>query len=91
VAASIESERTPGARDEAAAAFKRWEDILSEALAPHVAEDERARSIATLVIAAIEGAVVLSRAQRSSEPLERVSAELERTLSEAIGRTAASV
>jgi hypothetical protein len=37
----------------------------------------RARSLATLAVAAIEGAVVLARAQRSAEPLRRVARELE--------------
>jgi TetR/AcrR family transcriptional repressor of lmrAB and yxaGH operons len=76
VAASLEGERLPGARDAAADAFARWEQMLSAAFAPHVSP-ARARSLATLAIAAIEGAVVLARAQRSTEPLERVTSELE--------------
>jgi len=80
VAASLEGERTPGARNAAATAFTRWEQILTQALARHMSDGARARSIATLVISAIEGAVVLVRAQQSSEPLERVGAELERLL-----------
>jgi AcrR family transcriptional regulator len=56
------------ARDEAAAAFTHWEDLLADALG--------SRSKATLVVAAIEGAVILARAQRSVAPLERVAGEL---------------
>jgi len=84
VAAALEGERTPGARRAAAGAFSRWQQILSAALAPHLADARRAGSLATLLIAAIEGAVVLARAERSSEPLERVGAELERLLAGAI-------
>src|SRR5437868_10600422 len=75
LAASLAGDRSPGARDAAAAAFARWEDILAEALEPHVTDPERSQQIATLVIAAVEGAVVLVRAQRSTEPLERVAAQ----------------
>jgi TetR/AcrR family transcriptional regulator, lmrAB and yxaGH operons repressor len=78
VAATLEG--SAGSRDAAAAAFSRWEDLLSAALEPHVNDLERARSLATLTIASIEGAVVLARAQRSTEPLERVASELEELL-----------
>jgi len=37
---------------------------------------ERARSLGTLFVSSIEGAVVLSRAERSAAPLERVREEL---------------
>jgi len=44
----------------------------------------RSGSIATLTIAAIAGAVIVARAQRSSAPLERVVGELERVVTDAI-------
>jgi AcrR family transcriptional regulator len=88
VAATLEGDRAPRARDAAGAAFGRWEEVLTDGLAPRVGERERARSLATLVIASIEGAVVLARAQRSTEPMERVAAELERVLSAALGQPA---
>jgi TetR/AcrR family transcriptional repressor of lmrAB and yxaGH operons len=84
VVASLEGERLPAARDAAAAAFTHWEELLSTAFARHVASAERARTLATLVIASIEGAIVLARATRSSGPLERVAGELERMLADAI-------
>jgi TetR/AcrR family transcriptional repressor of lmrAB and yxaGH operons len=85
VAASLEGEHAPAAREAAGEAFARWQQLLAEALEPHGLSRERARSVATLVISSIEGAVVLSRATRSLEPLERVAAELESLLAEAIG------
>ena len=67
-------------RTAAGAAFAAWESALADGLEAHVGDPERARSLATLAISAIEGAVVLARAQRSTGPLERVAAELERLL-----------
>jgi TetR/AcrR family transcriptional repressor of lmrAB and yxaGH operons len=88
VAASLEGDRTPGARKAAGAAFARWHEILVGALEPHVADAARARELATLVVASIEGAVLLVRAQRSPEPLEQVSKTLERLLARELGHGA---
>ncbi len=76
VAAALEGDRSPRARDAARDAFARWEDLLAEAFADRGVPAERARSLSTLTIAAVEGAVVLARADGSSEPLERVADEL---------------
>jgi len=76
VAAALEGEHTPGAREAAAAAFVRWETLLTDAIETHTSSRERAQSLATLIIAAVEGAVVLSRAARSTAPLERVAGEM---------------
>jgi len=77
VSATLEGERTPAARDAAGAAFRRWEQLLAQAFGRQGVAPQRAASLATLAIAAIEGAIVLSRAERSSAPLERVCDELE--------------
>jgi TetR/AcrR family transcriptional repressor of lmrAB and yxaGH operons len=82
VAAALEGDRTPAAREAAATAFGRWEDLLSDAIEPHV--PGRGRSLATLIIASIEGAVVLARAERSAAPLERVADELDRVIVSAL-------
>ena len=47
--------------------------------------EERARSLGSIAISAVEGAVILSRAQRSNAPLERVVNELHGLFHEAIG------
>jgi AcrR family transcriptional regulator len=86
LAAGLEGDRSPRARDAAAAAFKSWEDLCAEAFARHGVERERARSLATLAIAAIEGGVVLARAQRSITPLERVGDELEALIGAAVAQ-----
>lgn len=77
VAAAVEGDRTPEARRAAAAAFDRWQSLLTEAIEGRGVTAERAAGLATLAVAAIEGAVVLARAQRSTVPLERVCRELE--------------
>jgi AcrR family transcriptional regulator len=84
VAAALEGDAPPAAREAAATAFAAWESLIADALVPHGIDRERADSIASLVIAAIEGGVVLARAQRSTAPLERVASELERLLVDAL-------
>src|SRR5205807_7472818 len=75
-AATVEGAREPSVRAAAARAFTDWEQVLAQALRQRGVATPRARSVATLVVAAIEGAVILSRAQRSTEPLLRVTREL---------------
>ena len=87
VSATLEGERSPGARDAAGAAFAGWEKLLADAFAGHGVPRKRARSLATLAIAAIEGAIVLARAQRSTAPLERVGGELEALVAGAVDAT----
>jgi AcrR family transcriptional regulator len=83
VAAALEGDRAPGARLAAAEAFARWEELVADVLEEHV-DAERARSLATLYVAAIEGAVVIARAQQSVEPVGRVAQELERVVTAAM-------
>jgi hypothetical protein len=47
-------------------------------------EPARARSLGTLAVAAVEGGIVLARAERSAAPLERVADELEALVAVAI-------
>jgi len=84
VSATLEGDRAPGARAAAGAAFARWQELLAGAFAGRGVAPARARSLATLAVAAVEGAIVLSRAQRSSAPLERVAGELESIVAGAV-------
>lgn len=84
VAATLEGEREPSVRAVAAEAFTKWEYVLTDALRKHDVPATRARALATLLIAAIEGAVVLSRAQRTTKPLDRVTTELQRIIGDAL-------
>ncbi|WP_203336747.1 TetR/AcrR family transcriptional regulator [Nocardioides limicola] len=76
VAAALGGASEPEARDLAGEAFTSWTHAMSQMLVNHGLPGDRAESLATLALAAIEGAVVLGLAQRSSEPMERVAQEL---------------
>jgi len=63
-------------------AFGRWEKLLIRNLVTAGIGKKRARELATLVIASIEGALIVSRAQKDVGPLDSVCGQL-RTLIEA--------
>jgi AcrR family transcriptional regulator len=59
-------------------AFQSWIDALAERLRRAGLDEERSSSVATLTIAAMEGALILCRAERNVAPLEAVVKELHR-------------
>ncbi|EOM75246.1 TetR/AcrR family transcriptional regulator [Rhodococcus rhodnii] len=65
-----------GTRDIAAASFTAWRAVIASTLIDDGATPERAGSLATLVVAALEGALVLAQAERTSRPLDVVVDEL---------------
>ncbi|WP_054046125.1 TetR/AcrR family transcriptional regulator [Alloactinosynnema sp. L-07] len=87
-AAALSSDETASARTAAGVAFGRWESLLAEAIARRGVPAARAASLATLAIAGIEGALLICRAQGSTEPLARVGAELRRLVAENVGGAA---
>ncbi len=74
----------PGLRGAAADAFAAWHDALAAGLRDAGLSRARARRLATTILAGVEGAVILCRAQRSGQPLKDVGAELERALRAAL-------
>src|SRR2546423_546791 len=88
VAATLEGDRTPAARDAAGEAFGRWEQLHAEILQRAGVPEERARSLATILVAAIEGAIIVARAQRSNGPLQHTVDELHVLLRGAVGQAA---
>jgi len=68
------------------AALRSWRDALAEAIAANGATAADARRLATFVIAAIEGGLLLARARRSAEPLLIVGGELRAVLDRACPR-----
>ncbi|WP_410876938.1 TetR/AcrR family transcriptional regulator [Nocardia sp. A7] len=76
VAAAMGGEYVPTARAMAGEAFTRWSAQLERMLVNTGVAQHRVQSLATLVLSAVEGAVIMGLAQHSSEPLRRVGAEL---------------
>jgi AcrR family transcriptional regulator len=58
--------------EHAAAAFARWAASLEKRLVADGVAADRADELATLVIAAVEGALVMARAGRDTKPLDTI-------------------
>ncbi|MFP4322019.1 MAG: TetR/AcrR family transcriptional regulator [Anaerolineales bacterium] len=56
--------------------YTEWQNAFAERLIAGDFAPDRARRLSVLIIAAIEGGVILSRTERSSAPLEQVAAEI---------------
>ena len=89
VAATLDSEHAPSAREAARDAFKLWQQLYKDLFMRAGIADARADSLGAVAVSAVEGAVILSRAERSNAPLERVAEEV-RTLFRAALRDAQS-
>ncbi|GGM50165.1 transcriptional regulator [Longimycelium tulufanense] len=77
VAATVSAHTFPEGQRAAGAVFARWEDVLRTMFTRQGVAEDRARSLAALAIAALEGAILLARAQRDLTPLDRVADEVE--------------
>jgi AcrR family transcriptional regulator len=78
VAAAIGSDDAePKLSAEAGAILGRWCHALTRAFANDGFDDADAESLAVMSIAALEGAVVLSRSKRCTDPLRQVGEQLE--------------
>jgi hypothetical protein len=58
------------------AVFTSWIDVLAERFAASGLDREASSRRATLVVAAIEGALILARARREIDPLPAIRDEL---------------
>jgi TetR/AcrR family transcriptional regulator, lmrAB and yxaGH operons repressor len=75
VAVTVAAE-TDAMRARTAEAFRAWQDKLTRALAAGGLSADDARSAATLLLAASEGAVVICRAERDMRPFDLVADQL---------------
>ncbi|MEU3948429.1 TetR/AcrR family transcriptional regulator [Streptomyces sp. NPDC029526] len=73
-------------RQAVAAAFTRWTEAVAAALVGMGVPRERAASLSTVMISALEGAILLARAERDVRPLTAVARELGPLLDAAVGR-----
>jgi AcrR family transcriptional regulator len=80
VAITVETDVPPGLAAAVATAFAGWQELLAARLRGAGIAPARARTLASLTLAAIEGAVLLCRAQRTTAPLDAVAAELTRAI-----------
>jgi hypothetical protein len=74
----------PDADAGSTAALARWQELIARTLLNNGVSRTDARRLARLVVAAIEGAILLCRARRDIRPLRDVHRPLEATLQTAI-------
>jgi TetR/AcrR family transcriptional regulator, lmrAB and yxaGH operons repressor len=75
-AGALASDSAPSAPAEAAAAFRAWEEHLVAQLMAHNFAESVARSLATMAVCAIEGAVIQCVCMNTVEPLDAVQRHL---------------
>lgn len=77
VAVAVETnDDAPQLARSAAVVFARWRDALAAQFARHGLPEERSKRLGSFVIAAVEGAVIMCRADRSTAPIEAAAAEI---------------
>jgi AcrR family transcriptional regulator len=84
VAVAVETHERPAILAAADAAFARWENLFAGTLRRAGVSHARAARLATLAVAAVEGAVVLCRARHDTEALRDVGRELEVAIESAL-------
>jgi AcrR family transcriptional regulator len=82
LAAALGRPEAPEAAGTAADVFAEWGQLIADGLNDGGINRDAAQSLATTIVAAFEGAVMLSRAARSIEPLVQVSRHLNELIAE---------
>jgi AcrR family transcriptional regulator len=77
VAVEEPSDESADALTAAAEVFTTWESLLADSLRQYGTDRQQAEQLATVIVAAVEGAVVMCRAQRSTRPLDHIAAQLD--------------
>ncbi len=68
-------------------ALEEWRQVLVEGLGSGGIERGRAESLATMIVCAVEGGLLLARARRDIAPLEEVAEELASMVQSALPRS----
>ncbi|GAA1363946.1 TetR/AcrR family transcriptional regulator [Streptomyces beijiangensis] len=77
VAVAVESnDDAPQLARSAAAVFAHWQETLAALFVRHGLAEERSRRLGTFIISAVEGAVIMCRAEQSTAPIEAAAAEI---------------
>jgi len=77
VAVAVETnDEAPQLARSAAEVFARWREALAGLFLRNGVAEGRSRRLAAFVIAAVEGAVIMCRAERSTAPLDDAAAEI---------------
>ena len=63
-------------REECRMIYESWQKPFAEKLISGGLPEDRARALACMIISSIEGGIILSRTNRSPQPLENVAAQL---------------
>jgi TetR/AcrR family transcriptional regulator, lmrAB and yxaGH operons repressor len=82
VAAATSRDESPEGACTAADVFAEWGQLLADRLRKDGINRAAAQSLSTTIVAAVEGAVILSRAERSTKPLEQVTKHLNELISQ---------
>ncbi|MEU1481984.1 TetR/AcrR family transcriptional regulator [Streptomyces sp. NPDC005760] len=80
------AESTASTRTAVAEAFATWTGPVSRALTDMGVPEERSDALATLMVSALEGAILMARAQRDVRPLTTVARELGPLLDAAVSQ-----
>ncbi|MGW8955978.1 TetR/AcrR family transcriptional regulator [Streptomyces sp. NPDC055709] len=84
------AESTVTTREAAAAAFATWTEPVARALADMDVPEERTGPLATLMISALEGAILIARAEQDVRALTSVARELGPLLDAAVSKNGRS-
>lgn len=82
VAAAFSRAEAPEAASTAADVFAEWGQLLADRLTEDGTSRAAAQSLSTTVVAALEGAVILSRAAQSTKPLTQVARHLKELIAQ---------
>jgi len=86
VAATLGRAEAPRAADAARGTFASWVDLIRVRLEKDGLDPAQSHSLASTIVAAVEGAVLMCLAERSTEPLDRVIEQLVRWVGNQTGR-----